>query len=205
MNAAETAYKIFGIIESNLPWDERMTQFSELHHDMMKGKGFWDQERSLDQIQALIISELAEALEAQRNDRHFSFAEITQFAADVFDQRRPLDVDWFKRAYEAEAKGTFLDELADVALRIMDLMGYTGEKASLLFPTPPASRVPFSPFMNEMIRHILSWDHKAWGPAAETLWMLDRYCHHKNLDYQSAMFLKMIYNSTRPPKHGKQF
>lgn len=68
----------------------------------------------------LIVSELSEAMEADRHNRH---ADIETFNK-VFTNDAPVI---FKKAcFESLIKDTFEDEIADAFLRLMDLCGEYG-------------------------------------------------------------------------------
>jgi NTP pyrophosphatase (non-canonical NTP hydrolase) len=76
-----------------------------------KAKGFWDKERNVGETLMLIVTELAEALEAHRKGR---------MAAD--DSRLHPTKEEFEELY----KDTFEDEIADAMIRIFDFCGGTG-------------------------------------------------------------------------------
>lgn len=89
-------------------------------HENARAKGFWDKERNLGEILMLIVSEVSEAMEADRENR---FANKKGFKAgmegweeDWYDYNRK-----FKSEFEMTIKNTLEDELADVMIRVMDL------------------------------------------------------------------------------------
>lgn len=86
----------------------------EVHENAIK-KGFFQNERNIGEMLCLIHSEVSEALEADRENAYFK-GDINQINA--------LDDTSFKEEFEAKAKNTFEDELADVLIRVMDLAAY---------------------------------------------------------------------------------
>ncbi len=76
-------------------------------------KGFWETPRETGTLLMLMVSELAEALEA---DRHGRKANIPQFDEN-------LDKEGFVTAFKVNIKDTFEDELADAMIRILDYCG----------------------------------------------------------------------------------
>lgn len=78
-----------------------------------KEKGFWDAERNPGELLMLVVTELAEAMEAIRKN------EYCEFNADYNPE---LDGD-FKKHFETTIKGTYEDEIADVVIRVLDLCG----------------------------------------------------------------------------------
>jgi NTP pyrophosphatase (non-canonical NTP hydrolase) len=82
-------------------------------HAIAKNKGFWDNKRETGTLLMLIVSELAEALEADRQNRR---ANLTEFAT-----KRLTDPTYFKENFKRNIKDTFEDELADTFIRLADL------------------------------------------------------------------------------------
>lgn len=118
---------------------------AEAIYEANKAKGFWDDCENIpglmahhsdiftyEEIQAvkrafrsqklmLTVSELAEALEADRKD-HFA-------PASIFEIRRIAllaNDDEFKREFENQIKNTYEDELADTYIRLLDQAGGYG-------------------------------------------------------------------------------
>ena len=90
----------------------------EIHQDA-KHKGFWDSERETGTLLMLCVSELAEALEA---DRKGKFANVKLYEA--VDQTGRQSHDAF--SCESTIKDTFEDEIADTIIRLLDLCGARG-------------------------------------------------------------------------------
>lgn len=85
-------------------------------HQMVIAKGFVRQPIATDLM--LIVSELGEACEADRKNRH---AEMEYYERAM---QNPPTPDNFKQAcFEGLIKDTFEDEIADTFLRLMDLCG----------------------------------------------------------------------------------
>lgn len=94
-------------------------------HKIAKDKGFWDSPRNTGELLMLIVSEAAEALEADRKGRR---ADLDNFAACMalpVHEQAFVDPDLakFKKAFEDNIKDTFEDEIADVFIRLFDLCG----------------------------------------------------------------------------------
>lgn len=82
-------------------------------YENAKAKGFWDTERNLGEMLMLIVSELSEALEADRTGHY-----CNQDRRDLIDSN---DYDSYSSTFETYIKNTFEDELADVVIRVLDL------------------------------------------------------------------------------------
>lgn len=87
-------------------------------HKMMKQNGFYDNPRELGTLLMLIVSELAEALEA---DRCGHFAAMSAFESLLDDNTSNLQK---IEAFEICIKDTLEDEIADTFIRLFDLCGY---------------------------------------------------------------------------------
>lgn len=84
-------------------------------HENAKAKGFWDKERNLGEMLMLIVSEVSEAMEADRKAHYSDWVDmLPPFMTNIPD-------DEFKKIFEREVKNTFEDELADAVIRILDL------------------------------------------------------------------------------------
>lgn len=88
-------------------------------HEAVIEKGFTPQPVATNLM--LIVSELGEACEADRKNRHanFRFYEETM---KPYNPESPSDMR-FKDAFELCIKDSFEDEIADAFLRLMDLCG----------------------------------------------------------------------------------
>ena len=106
-----------------------LNKLSEECYAIASEKGFRDIPKEIGTELMLIVSELGEALEADRNRRS---GMLKSFISDLhFARLTPIDFnpnsedyDWIKNRFESTIKDTFEDELADTLIRIFDLCGY---------------------------------------------------------------------------------
>ncbi len=94
-----------------------LNQLRDEIHENAKNKGFWDKERETGTLLMLCVSELAEAMEADRNGLYADLELIEKDKENFID---------FKWSFENSIKDTFEDELADTIIRILDLCGAKG-------------------------------------------------------------------------------
>tara|TARA_R110000868_G_scaffold218820_1_gene469638 strand:- start:229 stop:627 length:399 start_codon:yes stop_codon:yes gene_type:complete len=96
-------------------------------HQVAKDKGFWEQERNKPEMLMLIVSEVAEALEALRKDHYADKAVVESLVHDLeldrTDEEFMLKAINWKTSFEQCVKSSFEDELADVSIRLFDLCG----------------------------------------------------------------------------------
>ena len=95
-----------------------LTKECKEQHERMKAKGFHDRDVPLTEIFGLIISEMCEAMEAERKGR---FVE-----KGVYDVVLSCETD-FESAFKQNIKDTVSDELADVFIRCLDATGKYNE------------------------------------------------------------------------------
>jgi len=97
-----------------------LTELSKEIHETMKSKGFYDKPRCLGKSLMLCVTELAEAMQA---DREGSVnPEVEEFEAWVTSQE--LKGPGWALCYEQEIKDTLPQELAGAIVRILDLCAY---------------------------------------------------------------------------------
>lgn len=86
-----------------------------------KAKGFWDKPRNIGELLMLVTSELAEALEADRKNKHTDNHYLQEMLVN--------DYSWedsklsFTTGFKRDIKDTFEDEIADAVIRLFDLAG----------------------------------------------------------------------------------
>lgn len=87
----------------------------ECHKDSLR-KGFYNKPQELGTSLMLVVSELSEALEADRVGR---YAKLDTFKRRLQEEGEEN----FKEIFENEVKDTVEDELTDTLIRILDLSG----------------------------------------------------------------------------------
>ena len=176
-------------------------------HEAAKSKGFYDETPNVGQLFMLIISELGEALEADRKGL------IYNSALHGYPLTLTSISDW---DFKELVKDTVEDEIADAVIRILDFCGYYGQIINLSkyaymgdFDVLPdenlgsvlldvtaqicKSRAAFaSPDDGEFEAHL----HAA-------LLLLFNLSSARGFDLMWHIRMKMEYNATRPTKHGK--
>ena len=169
------------------------TDLAELIHQTAKDKGFWDTERNMGEMLMLVISELAEALEAHRDGSPALYIE---------ENGKP--------------EGTVV-KLADAVIRCLDILQYKwnfqdtiGERMAEHRMVQESSSGIFTLSENfgENLQNISELVCRA---KRYCLWLIDvvvmceRLVESMDHDIWAAVRIKMEYNTTRPYKHGKAY
>lgn len=87
---------------------------SQVHQNAVD-KGFWEGERKIGELLMLVTSELAEALEADRDGYYSTPSYLTK--ASLMGQEDKE----FKLLFIKTVKNSFEDEIADAVIRLFDL------------------------------------------------------------------------------------
>lgn len=119
-----------------------INQLRDEIHANAKEKGFWDNPRETGTLLMLCVSELSEAMEADRSNRYVDLEKYYIYRQNeyLFKEKQLNDVKYYPRspslirsdeeidssAFKLYIKDTFEDELADAILRILDLCGSKG-------------------------------------------------------------------------------
>ncbi|MDB0600712.1 hypothetical protein PL373_06045 [Tenacibaculum maritimum] len=89
----------------------------EIHQNNVK-KGFYEDEKNIGEMLALIHSEVSEALEADRKGFYVPIENRIDWLNDLESDSE------FKSDFTELVKDTFEDELADIMIRVMDLSAH---------------------------------------------------------------------------------
>lgn len=167
--------------------------------------GFHDKEYNNAHWLMLVVSEISEAVEADRKGKH---AEIYMFRHWYYNWRySETDDEQWKRRFERFVKDTVEDEIADAVIRLLDISGVKDvdlsnvEKGELYSDTfieqcfevceticlARYEGVPFTATITDSI--------------AKLFFLAER----KGINLIKHIELKMKYNSMREYKHGKKY
>ena len=160
----------------------------ERSHKQAVDKGFWEKPLTFDMAMALIISEIAEALEAYRKGR--------------------VNPDWND---PQAVKDSFEVELADAIIRTYDLAGHHG-----FVLVDYKEFVGWTNDDGENLMWLFNCVGEAWVRTRDDLQTMREglnfilsdllsYCEFKNIEIEKYVMWKLDYNLNRPYKHGKQF
>lgn len=181
-------------------------------YENAKAKGFYEPDLDINKELMLIITEMSEAIQASRHDRHGSIEGYNTY----------LEVSDEHTAYEESLEGTVESEFADIAIRIMSLLGwYDSQKVICLMndteirKTEEYHKVEFEhgnyslPDAMYLIITRMTYFPFSCSPAwmntlrlQEILVMVFALVHIEGIDLVEHIRLKMQYNESRPYLHG---
>lgn len=99
----------------------QLNELSKVIYERAKEKGFHNPQREIGTILMLIVSELSEALEADRVGRYADWSPIDEMISDGYTWEDSSMS--FEYAFEHNIKDSFEDEIADSIIRLLDLCG----------------------------------------------------------------------------------
>lgn len=164
--------------------------------------GFHEEELSNRHFLMLVITELSEAVEADRNGKE---VDIKQFECGVSYSNND-----FKKVYEFCIKGSVEEELADAAIRLLDLAGLKDievqriqtmeESYVLLFKS-----MPFPKCIYDIVLNITKHERTIHSCINISLASIFALAESRGIDLLWHINEKMKYNELRPNKHGKLY
>ena len=170
--------------------------------------GFHDEKLTVEHCLGLVLSEIGEAINADRNPNAPTVTEATLEQAQLLADQSIGHVA-FVEFFKSNIKGSVIEELADVAIRILDLAGKLEmkfdddlEANDLVFDTTFPERL----FDFAMTLDILDFDFTDEDDFLECLGEITSIAlHFTHLDLWQVVRLKMVYNKTRPTLNGKKY
>lgn len=219
----ETSTPSIGQSEFTLK-DFKYHELSKKAHDTAVANGFWEGKPNISQLLMLVITELAEAVEAHRNSNFCTLTEEAKYPLTTIE------------GFEEHIKDTFEDEIADTLIRFGDLSVGFGLSTVKRYPIVVENHELWASdwkgidnipqIILNLTKQITQIDdnYKSWirsgkdeftsisGFAASLhescvgfLNSVLQLCKDLNIDIQFFMDIKMTYNAQRELKHGKQY
>lgn len=167
-----------------------------------------DEDLSDEHFFCLVISELMEAVEADRKGR---YANRDKF--EYYMKQRKRDVGEFMYAFKCDIKDTVEDELADACTRLLDLAGLRKINLSdISFPIYNSDdhknsrkSLTFTEWVYDVTRVISGFNKNNYPIGYLFVGILQEICCKAELigfDILWHIDQKMKYNELRPYKHG---
>ena len=177
--------------------------------------GFHDQELSNEHCLMLVITELSEAVEADRKNKRFKGKakfeiEFSRYSALVEENVR------FKGVFEKHIKGTVEEELADAVIRLLDLAGLrdinfklSGEDTDSCIEDMEESckDESFTESIYSISTYPVRFEELYDFSDVVNMMVMSIFGFAKHLDIDLLWHIeqKMKYNELREKKHGKKY
>lgn len=182
--------------------------------------GFYNENTEIETELMLIITEMSEAVQADRRNRHGS---IEDYESEIQMCRD------FPTAYKNSLEGTVESEFADIAIRILSLLGWMNSKNpiklisdSILADEYGIGKIQYKvqniinkgSIAKDLFRlnGRFSWfvdnESCSWFVSDTLQCILMRVfaiAHNNNIDLMEHIKLKMKYNESRPYLHGCKY
>lgn len=186
--------------------------------------GWYEKDLSDNHYLMMIITEISEAIQADRSNKH---AVMTSFDAYyksktdeefIFPDDCSNDNDRFIEAYKLYVEGTVDSEIADIVIRILSFLGLKGMKLKMLpeldltsnwvgsdgcFKT--SSFTEISLILTSYIVSFVLGDINARCYVEKMSFIIAfvfKWCKFLGVDIDKQIKLKIRYNSLREYKHG---
>lgn len=155
-------------------------------------KGFHDGKHSDEHYLMLVITEIAEAVQADRKGLRAD-RERYDYAVD-----RGMCSD-MEECFEKYIKNSIEDELADIVIRLLDFCGMRGINLRRYLPIEMYFVHDLTYFMWCLCRDVLDRNVEL------VVWSVIEYCDRHGIDILWHIKQKMEYNRTRPRMHNAKY
>jgi len=169
-------------------------------------KGFYPEnpkDRNDKEMLMLIICELAEAVEAHRENRWMDGRQ------GIIPEELAKYPQEFEANFKAWVKDTVEDEMADALIRILDFTEFCRYKfPDIVIETEPLNffnEGTFAEHVYHLVEHIAVMGSVEPPQLSEIVEAIIYLCDEYNIDICFHVEAKMKYNATRPIKHGKAY
>ena len=166
----------------------------EAHENAVK-HGFWETKVSNEHCLMLVITEIAEMVEAHRVSRKAKTAAYN-------------DMPNKQIGFEKFIKNTMEDEMADIVIRLADLAGALGIDFTKMQPCRYYRAFSKFSFTENAFALCKGLSKDAIGIEKRIQFGLDfvtKWAQELNIELAFFVAQKMRYNKMRPYRHGKQY
>lgn len=181
---------------------------SKAAHDAAANKGFWENELSVEHCLCLVVSEIGEAVEADRKDRHHDIAsyKAAKDGKSMFSKFTKKDPE--VQAFKKFMKDTVEDELADVVIRLCDLAGdlqIDFTKMSEVHYFRAFGRWDFCENAFALMKGLSRENVNINRRILFGITFVQKWAEHMGFNLDYAINEKMKYNATREIRNGKSY
>lgn len=167
--------------------------------------GFHDEELSNEHFLMLVITELAEAVEADRLGRHADKLGFETCISNAY--HGVVRDDWFTYCYNRCIKGTVEEELADAVIRLLDLAGYRkfDLNDTMVLCYCVDEEKTFTENCYSIVQNLSDARHSVEENINYSMRQILKLASFYDIDLLWHINQKMKYNEFRGYKHGKLY
>ena len=182
-------------------------------YEANKAKGFHEVKHSKEHMLCLVVSELMEAVEADRKGRR---ADLKAFYNNGASERY-LHNENYSEAFQLYIKDSVEDELSDAVVRLLDTAVALGVSINIEdvneliedFDKDKVIAMKFTECVYAIVFAIVDtpyyYSSNTIQSIIDSLALILAYCNLLDIDLWKHVELKLKYNSSRPYKHGKTY
>jgi hypothetical protein len=178
---------------------QRLTELQKRIWDIAKAHGWHEELKPVETWLGLVMTEVAEAVEADRNGVRADIERFNERMANLDGSK-----ECFKEMYKRYIKGSIEEEFADVIIRLLDMAEEVhGDKMCW------KGYYPYSTVFNDKISFIdNAWifvkEVLNWGTMniSDSVSFMFDWAQDLGIDLWQHIEWKMKYNELRPYKHG---
>lgn len=184
--------------KGNLIDSGKLNRWSKEIYACAEAHGFKHDKPNNQFFLGMILTEIAELIEADRNGRRADMESYNERMSNLAGSD-----ECFKEMYKRYIKGSIEEEFADVVIRILDLARWChGDNMvwSLHFPVripPYATNVPSRAW--HFVKNVLSWGQLNLSDSVNYMY---QWASSMGIDLDTHVEWKMKYNEFREYRHG---
>lgn len=175
--------------------------------------GWHEEDLSNEHFLCLVISELMEAVQADRKGKRANRAMFNEWQGNSIPLTEETRKRRFNEDFECYIKDTVEDELADACIRLLDLAGLTGVSlSSVSFPfqhrkeyKEERAKLTFTEWVYDVVRPIARYNKDNYPIGYLFIGVLQElFCKAEIMGFDLLWHIeqKMKYNELRPYMHG---
>lgn len=192
---------------------KNLNQLSQEIHDNAVKHGWWDNQRSNEHYLMLVVTEISEMVEADRNGESAIIKHIRKQGNLAAAQKCKMidEVDNapdFIKSFTENVKNSIEDEMADVVIRLLDLaasMGMDFEKLSPMRYHRAFDKFSFTDNAFALTKGLCRENINIIKRIQFGIHYMTKWAESQGTNLDWHVRAKMRFNTTRPFKHGKRY
>ena len=180
----------------------KLQEWAKRVHKNACAHGFHDEKKSDGHWLCMIMTEVAEAVEADRKEQR---ADMESFRKFSMKGDSNVHTAWYDSLYKSYIKGSLEEEFADICIRIFDFaFEKHGERMKWwgYDDVRIGDNWSFTETAYHFLHHVLN---SGTMNLSESIWFMYEWASKLGIDLDWHIEMKMRYNESRPILHGKKY